>query len=80
METEQFEAIAELMKLRKPETREALRLVLCDGKTQDAAAEQTGVLRPNVARAVKSARDVLKLAQVAAAGDTEIPLRMVKNL
>lgn len=76
MKQQQFDALAELMKLRKEETRETLRLVLCEGLTHEAAALQAGILRPHLTRAVSTARKVLQLAKAAANGVEEIPARM----
>lgn len=39
-------------------------MVLCDGLTQSAAAEQAGIPRPNVTRQVASARRMMALARV----------------
>lgn len=64
MTPEQFDALAQMMRLRASPSREALRMVLCDGITQSAAAEQAGIPRPNVTRQVSSARRMIALARV----------------
>ena len=65
MTPEQFEALAKLMRLRQSSaSREALRLVLVDGLTHAAAAEQAGCIRTDVTQLVTSARRTLELARV----------------
>lgn len=61
MTSEQFDALAELMRLRQSPSREALRLVLVEGATHAAAAEQAGIPRPNVTRQVSSAKRAIAL-------------------
>lgn len=73
MTPEQFEALAQLMRLRQSASREALRLVLVDGLTHAAAAEQTGRIRTDVTQAVTSARRAIELARTAAGCHT-LPL------
>lgn len=63
MTGQQFEALSQLMRLRASPSREALRMVLCDGLTQSAAAAQAGIPRPNVTRQVTSARRIIQLAE-----------------
>lgn len=63
MTSKQFEALAQLMRLRSSPSREALRLVLVDGLTQSEAADRAGIPRTNVTRQVTSARRVLELAR-----------------
>lgn len=65
----QFEALAQLMQLRASPSREALRLVLCEGKTALEASAVTGVQRPNIYRQQASARKVLELARIATTCD-----------
>lgn len=67
MTEQQFDALAELMRLRRSPSREALRLVLVEGATHAAAAERAGIPRPNVTRQVSSARHALSLVDVIAA-------------
>lgn len=62
MSPEQFEALAQLMRLRQSPSREALRLVLVDGANQSEAAAKTGIPRSNVTRQAGSARRVIDLA------------------
>ena len=59
MTSEQFEALARLMRLRASPSREALRLVLAGGMSQSAAAHHVGIPASNVSRQVASARRVL---------------------
>jgi predicted DNA-binding protein (UPF0251 family) len=66
MTPEQFQALAELMRLRPSDSREALRLVLIEGLTHAAAAERCNIQRPGVTRLVSSARKVMQRAQVLA--------------
>ena len=62
---EQFDALAQLMRLRQSPCREALRLVLVDGLTHAAAAEQTGAIRTDVTRRVSSAKRAMRLVGIA---------------
>lgn len=64
MTPDQFDALAQLMRLRKSPSCEALRLVLVDGVSQSEAAHQVGIPRTNVTRQVTSARRMLELARV----------------
>lgn len=61
MKNEQFEALAELMRLRQSPSRDALRLVLVEGSTHALAAEKAGIPRPNVTRQVGSAKRAIAL-------------------
>lgn len=63
MTDDQFDALAQLMRLRDSPSREALRLVLVDGLTHSAAADRTGAPRPSVTRQVSSARRTIELAR-----------------
>ena len=63
MTHEQFAALAQLMGLKPSAHSEALRLVLVDGFTHQAAAEQAATHRPNVTRGVTKARAVIKLVR-----------------
>lgn len=63
----QFDALAQLMRLRTSPSREALRMVLVDGITQSAAAHDAGIPASNVSRQVASARKVIALAERLAA-------------
>ena len=61
----QFEALARLAGLEDgSRSREAARLVLCDGLTQAEAARQTGISRVVSGRAVKRCLEALELARV----------------
>lgn len=62
----QFEALAQLMRLRQSPSCEALRLVLCDGKTPKEAEVITGAPWQNTYRQHASARRVIELAKVVA--------------
>lgn len=73
MTPEQFDALAQLMRLRKSPSREALRLVLVDGMSQSEAAAQAGILRTNVTRQVTSARRMLELARVLTSTEAAAP-------
>ena len=68
MTAEQFDAMAQLMRLRQSASREALRLVMVDGLTHAAAAEQTGAIRTDVTRQAGSARRCIELARTVAQG------------
>lgn len=67
MTDEQFEALAQLMRLRESPSREALRCVLVDGMSHHDAAIAAGVIRPNVSRQVASANRVIEAARIVAA-------------
>lgn len=64
MNQEQFQALALLMRLRESPSREALRLVLCDGKSPKEAEAITGAAWQNTYRQQASAKKVLELAKV----------------
>ena len=64
-----FEALAILMRLRKSPSREALRMVLCDGKTVREAEAATGLAMQGIYKLQASARRVLGLARVVAGSD-----------
>lgn len=63
MSSEQFEALALLMRLRQSPSREALRMVLCDGKTVKEAEALTGLAMQGIYRLQASARRVVALAE-----------------
>ncbi len=63
MTTSQFEALAQLMRMRHSPSREALRLVLVESMSQSDAAALVGIPRPNVTRQVTSARRTIELAR-----------------
>mgnify|MGYP000173223323 CR=1 FL=1 len=67
MTPEQFEALAQLMRLRQSASREALRLVLVEGMTHAAAAERAGSIRTDVTQSVSSAKRAIELARVVTA-------------
>ena len=66
----QFDALAQLLRLHSGSaTADALRLVLVEGLTHDAAAAQAGAQRQSVTRAVGQARKAIAAAQVLAGAD-----------
>ncbi|MBL8355524.1 MAG: hypothetical protein JNM01_11900 [Delftia acidovorans] len=69
MSSEQFEAMALLMRLRQSPSREALRMVLCDGKTVREAEAATGLAMQGIYRLQASARRVVGLAKVVSGSD-----------
>ena len=69
MTPEQFDALAQLMRLRKSASREAMRLVLAGGMTHAAAAEQAGAIRTDVTRQVGRAKKIIALAKLVHASE-----------
>ena len=65
MNSDQFQAIAQLLRLRQGPQREAARLVLVDGLTQADAARQLGATEQAASNALRAARATLELARVA---------------
>lgn len=69
MTGEQFESMAQLMRLRRAaRTREALRMILVDGARVTDAARATGMSQPAVSNALARARRVIHMAERAARG------------
>lgn len=66
MTQDQFDALAQLMRLRQSASREALRLVLVESMTHAAAAERAGAIRTDVTRQVSSAKRAIELARTVA--------------
>jgi len=64
---EQFAALAQLMRLRQSPSRDALHLVLIDGMTHTAAAQQAGIPRQNISRQVASAKRTIEAARILSA-------------
>lgn len=64
MTRDQFQALAQLMRLRESPSRDALRLVLCDGKSPKEAETITGAPWQNTYRQHASAKKVMALARV----------------
>lgn len=64
MTAEQFEALAELLRLRGGPSQQAARLVLVDGLRPTDAARQTGISPQTVSNALASCRRGAELAQV----------------
>lgn len=59
----QFQALAELLRLRSGPAREAARLVLVDGLPSRSAAAQTGVSEASVSNALARCRRGMELAR-----------------
>lgn len=71
MTSAQFSALRQLMGWHQGSAVvDACRLVLVDGLTHAAAAEATGVARPNVTASLRKVRQVQEAAQVLAAPTT----------
>ncbi len=69
MTGEQFEALAQLLRLRRTaRTREALRMILVDGARVTDAARATGMSQPAVSNALARARRVRRMAEMVARG------------
>ncbi|MFD2404946.1 TrfB-related DNA-binding protein [Azorhizophilus paspali] len=69
MSDEQFEALAELLRMRGSASQEAARLVLVEALSAADAARATGVSPQAVSNAVTTCRRGLSLAQRAAGLD-----------
>jgi DNA-directed RNA polymerase specialized sigma24 family protein len=63
---EQFDALAELLRLREGVSSQAARLVLVGGLSQAEAGRQTGLSTAGVGNAVRRVRRGLELAKLAA--------------
>lgn len=63
MTREQFEALAQLLRLRGGPAQECARLVLVDGQSIKLAAEAVGLPYRKGAAAVQRVREGLELAQ-----------------
>lgn len=61
--SDQFDALAELLRLRDSTRTQAARLMLVDGLTRDEAMAATGTSRQNVEAAVASCERGLELAR-----------------
>ena len=61
----QFDALAELLRLRSGLAQDAARLVLVEGKSVSAAALDTGLPYPRAWQAVQRTKAGLKLARAA---------------
>lgn len=66
MTSEQFQALAELLRLRGSASQEAARLVLVDGLSPSEAARQAGTTPQAVSNVLASCRRGLDLAKIAA--------------
>ena len=62
MTADQFDALAELLRLRQSASREAARLVLVDGLRTGEAADHTGITSQGVSNAVASCQRGIELA------------------
>lgn len=65
MTTAQFNALAQLLRVRNGPARAAASLVLVDGLTQAAAARQTGLSASGVGNAIARLKSGLALAEKA---------------
>lgn len=66
MTPQQYDALAELLRLQDSPSREAVRLVLVDGLKPAEAARQAGVSPQAVSNALRRCRNGMALAQVVA--------------
>jgi DNA-directed RNA polymerase specialized sigma24 family protein len=64
--SEQFQALAELLRLREGASGQAAQLVLVSGLSQAEAGRQTGLSTAGVGNAVRRVRRGLELAKLAA--------------
>jgi DNA-directed RNA polymerase specialized sigma24 family protein len=64
----QFDALAQLLRLRESKGREAARMVLVDGVSPAEAARALGILRSNAYTAVYACRRGIELARVVTRG------------
>ena len=69
MPSDQFDAIAQLMRSPPGPARDACKLVLADGLRPSDAARQAGSSPASVSNAVKRVRDAMTLAKQAAGAD-----------
>ena len=69
MTSEQFAALAQLMRSPPGPARDACKLVLVDGLRPSDAARQAGVPPASVSNAVKRVRNAMTLAKQAAGAD-----------
>ena len=65
MTYDQFQALAQLLRLRQGPQREAARLVLVDGVRQADAARVTGCSASALGNTLRTCRSGLELARVA---------------
>ena len=64
MSPDSFIALAQLMRMRESPSKEALRLVLCEGKTPKEAEAITGAPWQNTYRQRANARKTIELAKI----------------
>lgn len=67
MRPDQFEALAQLMRLRQSPSHDALHMVMVRGYTHTVAAQQCGIPRQNVSRQVASAKRTIEAARILSA-------------
>lgn len=70
MTQEQFDAIAQLIRMQPGPSREAARLVLVDGAPLQIAASGAGITVAGTSNAVQRVRRALDLATVAVGSQT----------
>lgn len=63
-----FEALVKLLRMTGPQSIEAARLVLVDGKAQREAVEATGISQAGASQAVRRCRAGIELAKKVAQG------------
>lgn len=68
MNSDQFQALAQLLRLRQGPQREAARLVLVDGVRQADAARMAGCSASALGNTLRTCRAGLELARLAAGG------------
>lgn len=68
MNSDQFQALAQLLRLRQGPQREAARLVLVDGVRQADAARMAGCSASALGNTLRACRAGLELARLAAGG------------
>lgn len=69
MSPAEFDALAQLMRLRQSPSREALRLVLCEDKSPKDAEAITGTSWQNTYRLKASAKKVMESARLVAGAE-----------
>lgn len=71
MKADQFDALAELMRIQNKRSRAAARLVLVDGRKQAEASRATGLSRSGVSSILARLTKGLELARRAAGTEQE---------
>lgn len=67
MRPDQFDALAQIMRLRRSPSHDALYMVLVRGYSHTLAAQQVGIPRQNVSRQVASAKRTIEAARILSA-------------